>query len=157
MRLLLKNLLFMLVVPGSVGGWVPALLVSDTAPRDGAWRVAAAAVFALAAAILAWCVLDFARRGRGTPLPFDPPRRVVATGPYRWVRNPMYLAVMTAIAGWGVLVPSGAVPIYAACVALCFQAMVVLYEEPHLEREFGDDYRAYRARVPRWLPRPPRG
>ncbi len=157
MRLLFKSLLFSLLIPGTLGGWLPALLVSDTAPRGGAWRVVAAAVFALAGALYLWCVVDFAVRGRGTPLPFDAPRRVVATGPYRWARNPMYLAVLTAIGAWGVLVPSGAVPIYVACVALSFHVMVVLYEEPHLERAFGDDYRAYRARVPRWLPRPPRG
>jgi len=102
------------------------------------------------------CVLSFALVGRGTPAPFDAPRDVVAAGPHRWVRNPMYLGALLVLFGVGVLLRSPA----ALAVAVGFFALahlfVLLYEEPTLERRFGASYRRYRSEVRRWLPRPPR-
>jgi protein-S-isoprenylcysteine O-methyltransferase Ste14 len=116
----------------------------------GLWIAAGGAVLALS------CVVAFALVGRGTPAPFDAPREFVAVGPYRWVRNPMYLGAMTVIVGAGLALRSPA----ALGVALLFfvlaHAFVLLYEEPAHERRFGESYRRYLAAVPRWLPRPPR-
>lgn len=105
------------------------------------------------AALVASCVLAFALVGKGTPAPFDAPREFVAAGPYRFVRNPMYLGAAAVLAGAGLMLRSPA----AAAVAILFLALthafVRLYEEPTLERRFGESYRRYKARVPRWLPR----
>ena len=108
------------------------------------------------AAVVLWCILAFALVGKGTPAPFDAPRDFVAAGPYRFVRNPMYLGAAAVIAGAGLMLRSPA----ATAVALLFLALthafVLLYEEPTLERRFGESYRRYKLRVRRWLPRVPR-
>ena len=153
MRLFLKNLLFTLVVPGTVAVWLPLRLVRDLTPGSLPWRVASLLCFAVGAAIYAWCVWDFATFGRGTPLPIDAPRRLVVRGLYRFTRNPMYLGVLTTVLGWAVRYRSAGIVVYALIVGLCFHGFVVLYEEPHLQRVFGPEYAAYRAKVGRWLPR----
>lgn len=156
MKLLLKNLLFTLLVPGTVAVVAPFLLLQGATPAAGPQRALASLVLALGGAIYAWCVWDFARFGRGTPAPIDAPKRLVVRGLYRYTRNPMYLGVLSVILGWAVLF--GSLPLlgYAALVASCFHAFTVLYEEPHLAREFGAEYEQYCARVGRWLPRPGR-
>ena len=103
-----------------------------------------------------WCLWLFATLGRGTPGPWDAPRRVVDVGPYGWVRNPMYLSVFLVVTGETLLFLSVPLLIYLGVVALVVQLFVVGYEEPTLTERFGDEYRAYRRRVPRWIPRPPR-
>lgn len=153
MALLLKNLLFTLLVPGTVAVLVPLWLAGGGAPADGARAAAASALQGFGAALYAWCVWGFARFGRGTPLPLDAPRRLVAHGPYRVVRNPMYVAVLAVIAGHALRHGTPALLAYGALVAICFQLFVAGYEEPHLRRRFGAEYEAYAARVGRWLPR----
>ena len=114
------------------------------------------AVITLAGVGLAlWCALTFAVVGRGTPLPFDPPRRLVIAGPYRWVRNPMALGVGSALLGVAVFYESPGWLVFAGLFMLGIHAFVVLYEEPTLQRLFGAEYEAYRARVHRWLPHRP--
>lgn len=105
-------------------------------------------------ALALWCVLAFAARGLGTPAPFDAPRVFVATGPYRRVRNPMYLGGAGVLAGAGLLVASPAILLLAAGFLLFFHAFVVLYEEPTLRAEFGESYVRYTESVRRWLPAP---
>ncbi len=100
-----------------------------------------------------WCILTFALVGKGTPAPFDPPRRLVVSGPYRHLRNPMYLGAVLALLGAALFYRSGALLIYAAMFLLATHLFVVGYEEPTLRRLFGSEYVAYRARVRRWLPR----
>jgi len=153
MKLFLKNLLFTLVVPGSVGVLVPLLIAGGGARATGTALVAAVLLLGTGAAIYAWCVWDFASFGRGTPAPIDAPRRLVVRGLYRFTRNPMYVGVLTVILGWAVLLQSAVVALYALGVWLLFNAFVRLYEEPHLEREFGSEYATYRSQVRRWLPR----
>jgi len=102
---------------------------------------------AIASAVL------FARRGEGTPVPWDPPRRFVVTGPYRCVRNPMVLGVLCGLLGEALLFASLPILLYTAALAAFAHAWIVLREEPELEARFGDTYRVYRAMVPRWLPR----
>lgn len=110
---------------------------------------AAGALLALA------CLATFAAVGRGTPAPFDPPRAFVAVGPYRWVRNPMYLGAAAVIFGAGLIVASPAIVLLAPGFLLLMHLIVVFYEEPVLEAQFGDDYRRYKASANRWLVRKP--
>jgi protein-S-isoprenylcysteine O-methyltransferase Ste14 len=154
--LALENLLFTVVVPGTVAGYVPYEITRSARPGAGGWLLLAGALFLAGAAIYAWCVWDFATFGRGTPAPIDAPRRLVVRGLYRYSRNPMYVGVLTVILGWAAAYADPRVLAYAAVVLLAFSLFVRIYEEPHLEREFGDAYRAYRRRVGRWLPRPGR-
>ena len=151
--LLLKNLLFTLLVPGTVAVFVPLSIAGNRHPVSGAGFAAGIALLALGGAIYAWCVWDFATFGRGTPAPIDEPKKLVVRGLYRFVRNPMYLGVLTTILGWAALFQSMALLRYAAFVALIFHLVVLLYEEPHLRRVFGVDYERYRASTGRWLPR----
>jgi len=94
--------------------------------------------------------------GRGTPAVFDPPLRLVVRGPYRFVRNPMYLGAGLALGGAALLYRSIPLLLYGAGFLIATHLFVVFYEEPHLTRMFGLEYRAYRDRVRRWLPRLPR-
>ncbi len=151
----LKSLLFTLIIPGTVAVSLPMWAAPGRAPASGAAFAAGVAVVALGAAIYAWCVWDFASFGRGTPLPLDPPRRLVIRGLYRFTRNPMYVGVLTVILGQAVMFGSTAILGYALCLAIGFHLFVVLYEEPHLRRRFGTAYEAYCAQVHRWLPRIP--
>ena len=113
----------------------------------------AGGVIALAGLTIAlWCVLTFALVGRGTPLPFAPPRRLVLAGPYQFVRNPMAVGVGLALVGVALFYGSVAFLAFVALFMLMIHAMVTLYEEPTLRRTFGADYVAYCEKVNRWLP-----
>jgi protein-S-isoprenylcysteine O-methyltransferase Ste14 len=138
---------------------VPWLLArSDRSPFEpGPLRWPGAAAALLGAIGLVWCIVEFVRLGRGTLAPVDPPRFVVRGGLYRYVRNPMYLCVLMLVLGEALLYGSRAVATYALVVALGFHLFVVFYEEPTLRRSFGADYEAYARKVPRWIPRIPRG
>lgn len=120
----------------------------------GAARAAGIALIALGALVIAACFVRFVRDGIGTPSPLAPPSELVARGPYRHVRNPMYVATAAVIAGEGLLIARPillvAAPVYLAAMAL----LVRRFEEPLLARRFGDAWEEYRARVPGWLPRP---
>ncbi len=107
------------------------------------------------AVIVLACLASFILRGRGTPAPFDPPVTFVPSGPYRYVRNPMYIGAALVLAGYGLWERSAAIALFALVFFLVFHLFVVLVEEPGLERRFGESYRAYRRAVRRWLPRPP--
>ena len=100
-------------------------------------------------------VVRFVRQGHGTPAPVAPPKRLVVTGPYRYVRNPMYIGVLAMIVGQALFLGSRGVVIYALCAGLGFHLFVVLYEEPTLRRRFGEEYLEYCRQVRRWLPRWP--
>jgi protein-S-isoprenylcysteine O-methyltransferase Ste14 len=94
----------------------------------------------------------FALEGLGTPAPVAPPKTLVVTGLYRYVRNPMYVGVLTALGGWSLLYASRDLALYGAGIWFGFHFFVLLYEEPILHRKFGDSYARYRANVSRWLP-----
>jgi len=154
MWLLAKNLLFTLLVPGTVGVYVPLFAFAHGAPGSGWLAIAAALLLGAGVSIYLWCVWDFASFGRGTPAPIDAPRRLVIRGLYRHSRNPMYMGVLAVIFAWALLFASRPIALYGAVVAICFHLFVVFYEEPNLQRVFGVSYTDYRARVPRWLPWP---
>ncbi|MGH8194274.1 MAG: methyltransferase family protein [Woeseiaceae bacterium] len=151
MLLLAKNLLFTIVVPGTVAVYVPVFSFSHGPVVMSASSAAAACVLLIGALIYAWCLWDFASFGRGTPAPIDAPRRLVVRGLYRYSRNPMYVGVLTVICGWALLFQSLSPIIYAFVVAACFHVFVVFYEEPHLKSVFGPSYEQYSSRVGRWL------
>lgn len=124
--------------------------------RLGAVQYAGIAVGVTGGSLALWCVVTFALVGRGTPAPFDPPRKLVVEGPYRYVRNAMYLGAALALSGAALFYRSAALLGYAGLFLVATHGFVVWYEEPTLARLFGAEYEAYRARVGRWLPRRPR-
>jgi protein-S-isoprenylcysteine O-methyltransferase Ste14 len=156
MSLALRNLIFTLVVPGAGGVYVPWLILTrhGALPAPAAWY--AAPLIAIGVALYLWCVRVFAVIGRGTPGPWDAPRQVIAAGPYRWVRNPIYIAALLIVSGEACLFLSAALLLYAAGLAVAFHLVVAGYEEPRLRARFGEPYEAYRRSVSRWIPHPPR-
>ncbi len=94
----------------------------------------------------------FAARGNGTPAPFDPPKIFVAVGPYKYIRNPMYVGGLTLLIGFAFYLHSSAILLLVPVLALAFQLFVIYYEEPDLERRFGESYLQYKKEVNRWLP-----
>jgi len=121
--------------------------------RFGLLQVAGGAVTAAGAMLAVTCVVTFAFVGKGTPAPFDPPRRLVVRGPYRWLRNPMYLGAAVALAGAALFYQSIALLGFTMGFVAVTHLFVVWYEEPVLSDTFGAEYHAYRARVGRWWPR----
>jgi protein-S-isoprenylcysteine O-methyltransferase Ste14 len=119
-------------------------------PATGVLQVAGMAVGACGAVVALWCILTFAFVGKGTPAPFDPPRRLVVQGPYRLVRNPMYIGAALALAGAALFYRSAGLLAYAALFLLACHLFVVWYEEPALRRAFPAEYEAYCRRVGRW-------
>jgi len=105
------------------------------------------------AVIALWCVITFAWIGKGTPAPFDPPRRLVVRGPYRFVRNPMYIGAAIALSGAALFYESVTLLAYVCGFLLAAHLFVVAYEEPALHRTFGPEYDQYRRLVRRWWPR----
>ncbi|HEX9075170.1 MAG TPA: methyltransferase [Anaerolineae bacterium] len=156
MSLLARNILFTVVVPGAGAIWVPwwILTRAGATPVPVVWP--AVAFIAVGAALYFYCLWFFAMVGRGTPGPWDAPRRLVAVGPYRWVRNPIYIAALFVIVGEAWLFLSLPLLEYAGAAAIIVHLFVIGYEEPTLRRRFGETYGEYLRTVPRWIPRPPR-
>lgn len=156
MFVLARALTYATLFVGLLLVFVPAQLLQATGiarpDRWGAMEVLGLIVAATGGALALWCVLSFSRVGRGTPAPFDPPRRLVQQGPYRHVRNPMYLGAVIVLCGAGVFYRTVALVAYAAAFLLAAHLFVLMYEEPTLTRLFGEEYAAYRARAGRWWP-----
>src|SRR5438132_795510 len=155
MRIALRNVLFTLIVPGAGAVYAPWLILtrSGGSPRPVAWP----AVMLIIGGVLLYiaCQSAFATVGRGTPGPWDAPRRFVAVGPYRWVRNPIYIAALLVLVAEAWLFLSLPLLIYAVLAGIVCHLFVVVYEERVLSRRFGAKYAAYRRTVSRWIPRPP--
>jgi protein-S-isoprenylcysteine O-methyltransferase Ste14 len=155
-RSVLGTIVFLVVAPGAVAGLVPYLLNHwrPGSPLLGLEALRWLGLMLMIPALL--LLLDafarFAWEGRGTPAPIAPTERLVASGPYRLVRNPMYLAVVSLILGQGLLFGSLATLAYGGAAWLAMHLFVVFYEEPRLLADH-PDYEAYRNAVPRWLPR----
>jgi protein-S-isoprenylcysteine O-methyltransferase Ste14 len=116
-------------------------------------QVAGMVLGAVGAAIALWCIFTFAAIGKGTPMPLDPPRRLVIRGPYRFVRNPMYIGGGLALASAALFYGSWPLLVYAGLFFLATHLFILSYEEPTLRRTFGPDYEAYCRQVHRWWPR----
>jgi len=151
------------ILPGNVTIVVPALILLFAAGPDIGWGLggAAAVLTALLGVVLIaagfamwlWTVRLLSRIGRGTLASWDPTTRLVVEGPYRYVRNPMITAVATLLAGEAVFFGSLWIFAWAALFVAINFAYFLRAEEPGLERRFGDEYRAYKHSVPRWVPR----
>ena len=156
MTVLVRTIVYATLFIGLVLVFLPARVLSAagvTGPISfGVPQVAGAIVTTAGAAVATWCILTLALVGKGTPAPFDPPRRLVARGPYRYVRNPMYLGAALALSGAALFYEAGALWAYAMGFLVLMHLLVVWYEEPTLRRSFGADYDAYCRQVRRWLP-----
>lgn len=149
---------FLVLAPGTVAGVVPwwmtrwqlghAAWLGGSLPRVTGWLLI---VLGLGSIVESFA--RFALEGRGTPAPVLPTRHLVVSGQYRFVRNPMYLAVLALIVGQGLLLAQGQLLLYGAGMWLVFHLFVVNYEEPTLRRRFPLDYDEYAHRVRRWWPR----
>jgi len=151
----LRALLWSAIFVGTVAGYVPwrffgfvpgRIRLASVTGGLGLLLVAAGGLLALA------CVTEFVRTGLGTPAPMDPPRELVARGPYRYVRNPMYVGVFTVLCGEALLVRSYALLGWAVAWLAIIHLVVVVYEEPTLKAKFGASYERYTRRVGRWWP-----
>ncbi len=154
-RALLGTALFLVVAPGVVAGLVPWWLTGWEVRHRLPLGLRACGVVAIAAGawVLLGAVARFALDGLGTPAPVAPTERLVVSGPYRYVRNPMYLAVAALILGQALLLGQAQLGAYAVAFGAAVVAFVRLYEEPTLRRQFGAQYEAYARAVPGWWPR----
>ena len=158
MFVLVRTITYAALFIGLVLIYVPARLLSGSGlvrPEAIDVQQVAGMVFgAVGAAVALWCIFTFAAIGKGTPAPFDPPRRLVVRGPYRFVRNPMYIGAGLALASAALFYGSVPILIYTGAFLLAMHLFVVLYEEPTLRRTFGQEYETYCRQVRRWLPIP---
>jgi protein-S-isoprenylcysteine O-methyltransferase Ste14 len=153
----LGSIVFFIVTPGIVAGAVPLWISGGHArvPFSGYQAIAGIGAMLIAAGVVSLIAsfVRFVREGRGTPAPIAPTSVLVVGGQYRYVRNPMYVAVLTIILGQAMLFASAATLLYALGVFALVHGFVLAYEEPTLMDTYGEAYRAYMAAVPRWIPR----
>ena len=153
-RAAIGSALFFVVAPGVVVGWLPWWLTGwKLRPVAMPFRALGVLVLVVTLPVLVSAFVRFVRDGLGTPAPVAPTERLVVSGAYRYVRNPMYVAVIGAIVGQALLLGQTVLLGYAALVAALVVSFVRLYEEPVLRRQFGEEYEAYRRAVPGWVPR----
>jgi protein-S-isoprenylcysteine O-methyltransferase Ste14/pimeloyl-ACP methyl ester carboxylesterase len=148
--MLLRALLAFLALPGLVAFVVP-LLIAWPRVREGSFNSLALVLLLPGITLLLWCVRDFFLAGRGTLAPWDPPRNLVSSGPYRFSRNPMYVGVSLILLGWAMAFRSSSLVLYALIVMVGFHLRVVFGEEPWLARTHERRWNDYRSRVPRWI------
>lgn len=162
MFMALRHILSILILPFTVTVLVPYWLTGAFAAIDSKWERGSAMVFVIEAVglliilaglcLFTWCVALFWRIGKGTLAPWDPTRKLVAAGPYRWVRNPMITGVAAILAGQAVFRGSWILAAWALLFVTINHIHFVFFEEPGLERRFGDSYLEYKKAIPRWLP-----
>ncbi len=154
---ILGTAIFLFLAPGTVAGYIPWWITHwhmrspflDFAP----FRAIGIRLIAAGLAILFESFARFALQGIGTPAPIFPTRHLVVQGFYRYVRNPMYVAIVATILGQALLFGSIHLIEYAAIAWLVTHLFILTYEEPTLRKTFGPGYETYRTNVPRWIPR----
>jgi protein-S-isoprenylcysteine O-methyltransferase Ste14 len=149
-----------IAVPGTAVFLVPYLILVRTQQvspgRVGVLEAFSLGIALVGAGMVVWVSYAFVTRGKGTPVPIDPPRRFVADGLFRYVRNPMYVGALLVLLGEALLFRSTWIVLYAAGLWLLLHTFLVLFEEPQLRRRFGGSYGIYVASTPRWIPHLPR-
>lgn len=156
MAALIRALTYASLFIGLVLVFVPARVLEWSGvvrPEIGAIQILGMAAGVAGGALALWCVLIFALAGKGTPAPFDPPRRLVVRGPYRFARNPMAIGVGSALAGASLFFESLELAGYTVLFFIVIHLFVRYYEEPTLRRTFGEEYDVYCSGVGRWMPR----
>jgi protein-S-isoprenylcysteine O-methyltransferase Ste14 len=158
LRVAIGSLLFLLIAPGTVAGlipwWLTGWAIHDwPQPYAMPLRLVGAVLIVLGVPALLHAFVRFVLEGIGTPAPVAPPEHLVVGGLYRYVRNPMYIAVVATIVGQALVLAQPGLLLYAVVVAAAMVAFVYGYEEPTLSEQFGAEYDAYREAVPAWLPR----
>ena len=155
--LLLRSIFFTFLQPGTVTVLIPYWLISSrragTFSNHQALRYLGLPLIVIGAARLLWSIWKFFSEGRGTISPIDPPKHLVVRGLYRYVRNPMYVAVVTTLIGEAIFFISAPVLIEAGVFFVLANLFVAFYEEPALRRQFGESYERYLQTVGRWIPR----
>jgi protein-S-isoprenylcysteine O-methyltransferase Ste14 len=149
----LGSALFFVIAPGVMAGVVPWLITGYADPAAPPYAVLGLALVVVGLAALVACFTQFVREGRGTPAPVAPTQELVVGGLYRWVRNPMYLAVGAVILGQAVIFTSVGVLVWLGLFGLAVVTFVVAYEQPTLRSTYGASYDAYCRAVPAWWPR----
>jgi protein-S-isoprenylcysteine O-methyltransferase Ste14 len=153
-RSIAGSAIFFAVAPGVVAGVIPYTLTGwEAEPAPVVLRSIGVLLIAAGVPVLVHSFARFVAEGAGTPAPIAPPERLVVGGLYRYVRNPMYVAIDAVVIGQAVLLDRPVLYAYAAIVAVTMAAFVRLYEEPVLARRYGADYERYRRAVPGWIPR----
>ena len=151
-----RSLLWAALLPGFFAGYLPWRyfgLRDVEINLANPVTLAGVATMTIGVTLLAWCIWEFARSGRGTLSPVDPPRTLVVQGLYQYVRNPMYLSVTTIVLGEVLLTRSPALFVYWVIWFTAVNVFVIGYEEPTLRRQFGAPYERYTQEVRRWVPR----
>ena len=155
--LLLRSIFFTFLLPGTVTVLIPYWIISSSEARTFSshpvLRFFGVPLMAIGGAGLLWCIWEFFSAGRGTLAPVDPPKHLVVRGPYEYVRNPMYVSVVTILLGEAIFFMSKSVLVEAGVFMAMVYLFVVLYEEPALRRQFGESYERYLQTVGRWIPR----
>jgi protein-S-isoprenylcysteine O-methyltransferase Ste14 len=152
----LKTIFFILLVPGFLLGIVPVFVIPripGLALAMGPWCWLAVPFWLVGIAVVTWCAADFVRKGHGTPVPLDPPKELVVSGLYRFVRNPMYVGVLLIQIGNIVWFGALAQVIYWFFLFIGFNLFIRANEEPYLRKTFEAAYENYCRKVPRWVPR----
>lgn len=152
-RAALTTVLFLVLAPGTVAGAIPFLISGWPSPAAAPLSVLGTVLVILGIVLTLECFVRFVRQGGGTPAPLAPTERLVVSGPYRWVRNPMYVGMVSVILGQAALFSSLQLLVYGLAVWLILSLIVLVYEEPTLRRTFPLEYAAYFGAVPRWRPR----
>ena len=154
--LLLRSIFFTFLLPGTVTVLIPYWIISSSGTgifsNHHLLRYFGSPLILIGAAGLIWCIWEFFSEGRGTLAPVDPPRHLVFRGPYKYVRNPMYVSVVTILIGEAILFMSTRVLIEAGVFIGLAYLFVVFYEEPVLRKQFGESYERYLHKVGRWIP-----
>jgi protein-S-isoprenylcysteine O-methyltransferase Ste14 len=148
----LRALLAFILLPGIFAFLLPPLIGIYDPWGKGVMPVGMV-IMAVGLFLLMWCVRDFYVSGRGTLAPWYPPEHLVVVGLYRYVRNPMYIAVLILVTGWSIYLLSPIVACYTLVLAIRFHIRVITREEPWLAAQFGSEWIAYAAEVSRWRPR----
>jgi protein-S-isoprenylcysteine O-methyltransferase Ste14 len=150
MSLFLRAAFAVIVLPGVMAFLLPLVVIEPVWRRE-VTVFPALAIVGAGTALLLRCVREFYVAGKGTLAPWSPPKHLVVTGPFRWSRNPIYVAMLIVLIGWTVTYWSRALAVYTVVMFVAFHIRTILGEEPRLAREFGDEWRRYVRRVPRWV------
>jgi protein-S-isoprenylcysteine O-methyltransferase Ste14 len=150
MSLFLRAAFAVIVLPGVMGFLLPLVVIDPVWQREIAVS-GGLAIVGVGTALLFQCVREFYVAGQGTLAPWSPPKHLVVTGPFRWSRNPIYVAMLVITIGWTITYWSGALAVYTLVQFVAFHIRTIAGEEPRLAREFGDEWQRYVSRVPRWI------